>query len=131
MNSNCKYLFIYGTLLDADNEFGAYLRANSSPVATGSFPGMLYDMGEYPGAIHQPDTGSQVYGKILKLANNPEVLKTIDRYEGFGEGEQQPNLFIRQVIAVTTYIGVIDCWVYTYNLSTDGFPQIPSGKYKS
>lgn len=131
MNSNCKYLFIYGTLLDADNEFGTYLRANSTRIGKGYFPGILYDMGEYPGAISQPDTNKQVYGIIVALSGDTEVLKAIDSYEGFGEAEEQPNLFIRQMMSVTTGTAVINCWVYLYNLPIDGFPQIPSGKYRA
>ncbi|QKJ29577.1 gamma-glutamylcyclotransferase [Mucilaginibacter mali] len=130
MNSNCKYLFIYGTLLVAGNEFGAYLRANSTPFAKGNFAGLLYDLGEYPGAIHQPQTNSRVYGIIVKLNNDPVVLKTIDAYEGFGEDEEQPNLFIRKMLAINTGQGIVDCWIYLYNLPLDGFPLIPSGKYQ-
>lgn len=131
MNSYCKYLFIYGTLLDANNQFGAYLRANSSTITQGYFPGILYDMGEYPGAIYKPDSDSRVYGTIVELSEDSAVLKNIDAYEGYGENEAQPNLFTRHIAPITTGNSVLNCWVYFYNLPVGGFPQIISGNYRA
>jgi len=56
-------------------------------------------------------------------------LKYIDDYEGFGEDQEQPNLFIREMAQVETDIGRIDCWVYLYNLPVEGFRGIESGDY--
>lgn len=131
MNSNCKYLFIYGTLLDTDNDFGLYLRNNSVWVAKGSFTGLLYNMGEYPGAIYKTGVSNKVYGDIVELKNAASVLKLLDEYEGVGESEAQPNLYTRDIIPVATATGMIDCWVYLYNLPVDGLPLIASGKYKA
>ena len=125
----CRHLFIYGTLLSADNDFGAYLKKNSTYISSGSFSGLLYDMGEYPGAIYKPNISERVYGNIILLNDDPSVLKTIDEYEGFGENEEQPNLFVRELIPVETVSGVINCWVYLYNLSVAGHTQIISGCY--
>lgn len=130
MESDCKYLFVYGTLLDAYNEFGAYLKSNSVYVSKGSFPGLLYNIGEYPGAIYQPGATGLVYGDIVLLNDDPTILKAIDAYEGVGEDEMQPNLYIRLLVPVTTTSGTIDCWVYLYNLPVDGFKQITPGKYR-
>ena len=84
MESDCRYLFVYGTLLDNDNEFGAFLKKHSTYVSKGSFNGLLYDLGEYPGAIYKPGIKQQVHGSILLLNNDPEILSVIDEYEGYG-----------------------------------------------
>ena len=131
METDCKYLFIYGSLMDEANEFGAYLQQNSSHVAEGHFNGLLYDMGEYPGAVYAPDAITKVYGEIRLLNNPADALKIIDEYEGYGPDEVQPNLFIRHLIAVQTGINNIICWVYLYNLGTEAYKQILSGKYKA
>ena len=60
METDSKYLFIYGTLLNGDNEFGVYLRKHSRPYAPGYFNGHLYDLGEYPGAVYIPDSPQKV-----------------------------------------------------------------------
>jgi gamma-glutamylcyclotransferase (GGCT)/AIG2-like uncharacterized protein YtfP len=130
MESDCKYLFVYGSLLDSDNQFGAYLKNNSSFFTKGSFSGLLYDLGEYPGAVYKAEITDRVYGDIVLLNDNPSVLQTIDEYEGYGEEEEQPNLFVRFLVPVDTTSGIVDCWVYLYNLPVDGFKQIRSGKYK-
>jgi gamma-glutamylcyclotransferase (GGCT)/AIG2-like uncharacterized protein YtfP len=62
--------------------------------------------------------------------NDPaETLKVLDDYEGFGEEQEQPNLFVREVIEVEIDVKKLACWVYLYNLATDNYPQVLSGKY--
>jgi gamma-glutamylcyclotransferase (GGCT)/AIG2-like uncharacterized protein YtfP len=121
METDTKYLFVYGTLSTADNDFGTYLKANSKPVANGNFSGYLYDLGTYPGAVYDLRSNQQVYGKIVLLNDGPEILCEIDEYEGYGPNEKQPNLFVRKMIPVITETGVIDCWAYLYNLPTEGY----------
>jgi gamma-glutamylcyclotransferase (GGCT)/AIG2-like uncharacterized protein YtfP len=130
METDCKYLFIYGTLLHANNEFAIYLRKHSQPFAPGSFPGLLYDMGSYPGAVHNPSAAGKVFGNIVLLDENPEVLKVIDKYEGIGPDEPQPYLYLRELVPIQTTNEVMVCWVYLYNRPLDGFEQIVSGRYK-
>ena len=125
-----NYLFVYGTLLNADNEFAIYLKNNCSFFADGKFKGRLYDMGEYPGAIADDNYPDYVYGSIFIMSDAISDLKYLDDYEGFGPEQEQPNLFIRQIIGIESENEIIPCWVYTYNLSTDNFPQILSGRYK-
>jgi gamma-glutamylcyclotransferase (GGCT)/AIG2-like uncharacterized protein YtfP len=125
-----QLLFIYGTLLQSDNEFALYLQKNSSPHGKGKFKGKLYDIGEYPGAILTGDAEDHVHGHIV-LLNDTSVLKNLDRYEGYGPKELKPNLFIRKRIAIETETGLIECWVYFYNLPIDGLHQITSGEYVS
>jgi len=129
MDNNCDYLFVYGSLLNADNFYARYLKENSHPVAEGSFNGLLYDIGEYPGAIFNHMSDKRVYGTVVKLNNVSNALKIIDQYEGFGPTEEQPNLFVRQILVIDTPTGPLNCWVYLYNLPVTGFKLIPSGKY--
>ena len=129
MKETGNYLFVYGTLLDESNEFAIYLKGNCSFYNKGRFQGKLYDLGEYPGAIADRNNRCYVYGSIIELKNTAEALKYLDDYEGFGEEQEQPNLFIRTIISVETESGKIDCWAYLYNLSVDGFEVIESGDY--
>lgn len=127
MDNIPAYLFVYGTLLDTQNEFGAYLNQSCRFYAEGRFQGMLYDIGEYPGAVRGSE--SYVYGKVF-LVNDPNnVLKLLDEYEGFGPDELQPNLFVRELVPVETDKGMVECWTYLYNHPVDGLSMIGSGKY--
>ncbi len=129
MEKICNYLFVYGTLLDKSNEFGAYLNENCCFYADGKFKGWLYDIGEYPGAVPVADASDYVYGKIF-LVNDPDnVLKRLDDYEGSGANQPQPNEFTRQLVAVETTDETVQCWIYLYNLPVNKAFRISSGNY--
>jgi gamma-glutamylcyclotransferase (GGCT)/AIG2-like uncharacterized protein YtfP len=131
MIEKSNYLFVYGTLLDESNEFAIYLKQNCKFYDKGKLKGILYDLGEYPGAIADENYPDYVYGSIFKLNNTSEALKYLDDYEGFGEDQELPNLFIRAMVSVETGSGQMDCWVYLYNLPVAGFRLIESGDYVS
>ncbi len=60
-------LFVYGTLLDEDNKYGIYLRDNSTFFSSGKLEGILYDIGEYPGAVLLLGGNDYIYGIILEI----------------------------------------------------------------
>jgi gamma-glutamylcyclotransferase (GGCT)/AIG2-like uncharacterized protein YtfP len=125
-----KYIFVYGSLLDDRNEFAIYLKANCSFVCNARFKGILYNIGDYPGAVFNDDQGFYVYGKLFEIDDIENTLEVLDDYEGFGDNYAKPNEFVRKIREVeTSVMGPMRCWVYLYNLSVDGFKQILSGKY--
>ncbi|WP_158993278.1 gamma-glutamylcyclotransferase [Mucilaginibacter sp. L196] len=129
MKENNNYLFVYGTLLNESNEFAIYLKQNCNYFGKGKLKGRLYDLGEYPGAIPDENYPGYVYGSICELKNTAGALRFLDYYEGFGDDQDQPNLFIRELLGVETNGGLIDCWVYLYNLPVEDFRVIESGDY--
>lgn len=131
MEQTCNYLFVYGTLLSAGNQFAEYLKDNCTLNSHGRFKGRLYDIGEYPGAIADENYHNYVYGSIFSITNITEALEYLDDYEGYGDEQDQPNLFIRQMMGIETINGIINCWVYLYNLPVKGFKLIESGNYLS
>jgi len=125
---NNDLLFVYGSLLDSDNEFGHYLIHNADLVGPALFKGRLYDCGEYPGALAE-DNGYDIKGSIYRLRNETTALAVLDDYEGFGPDQEQPNLFVREPTAVSSNNQTIECWIYLYNLSVEGLTEITSGDY--
>lgn len=123
-----SYLFIYGTLLLADNEFAKYLKQNSTVIGVGKLNGYLYDTGDYPAAIADTKADSFIHGSIVRL-KDAKVLEYLDPYEGFGEGQPQPYLFIREIVDIETEKGSLKCWIYIYNQPIDNLKLIPSGDY--
>lgn len=128
MTDNPSLLFIYGTLLLKNNEFGAYLQNKCKVLSKGRIKGTLYDAGEYPGAIVD-DSGGYVYGSIYTLADGDEVLKTLDEYEGISINDPQPHEYLRLLIPVETEADTITCWVYVYNWPVDALTIIEGGDY--
>jgi gamma-glutamylcyclotransferase (GGCT)/AIG2-like uncharacterized protein YtfP len=122
-------LFVYGTLLQPGNNFADYLKQYCTYLSPGKTKALLYDIGEYPGAIIKNNTDSYIHGSVFKLLHPKENLRVIDDYEGFGPEQDQPNLYIRTVLSIETDTGIIDAWIYLYNLPVDSLPQIATGNY--
>lgn len=122
-------LFVYGTLLLADNEFANYLTRNSTFYCSGKIQGKLYDVGHYPALVKNTENNYDIKGTVYRLHKADEVLKYLDPYEGYGEGEEQPYLFMREALAIKTDDGDLICWVYLYNRSVAGLREIVTGDY--
>ncbi len=114
--------------MDSQNEFGLYLKRNAIFIDEGFAKGKLYNIGEYPGAILD-NKGYQVKGKIYQLNNIETNLQVLDDYEGYGDDQLQPNLFIRRLLKIKTQNGHLKCWIYLYNLPINGLIEITSGDY--
>lgn len=129
METTSPYLFVYGTLLLATNEFGQYLNTHCKLVGTGKFKGLLYDIGQYPGAIADDNASSYVYGSIFLMDNAPVVLQVLDDYEGLGLADPVPYEYLRELHKVETDNNPVNCWVYFYNWPVEKHHQILSGNY--
>ena len=124
-----ELLFVYGTLLTADNEYGLFLENNCRFYKQGKFKGRLYDIGHYPGAITDNTSCTYVYGSIYEIINADEVFKILDEYEGIADNEPLPHEYIRQKIKIETNDDFIICWTYLYNWPVNHFKEIVSGDY--
>ena len=131
MITNPDFLIVYGTLRPPfDNQFALYLRNRSRCVGEGTFVGRVFNMGSYPGAIYQQSVDTRVCGTVYDIGNQKETTLTyLDYYEGVGDDFEQPTEFIRAIIPVQVNNQTAECWVYLYNLSTDGKPIIESGDF--
>jgi gamma-glutamylcyclotransferase (GGCT)/AIG2-like uncharacterized protein YtfP len=129
MEQTNPYLFVYGTLLDNNNSYGAYLQQHCSLLQPGKLKGRLYDIGDYPGAIADVGSDQYVHGSIYLMDEPEKILEFIDDYEGFGDDQTQPNLFIRIQAVIETDTSKVECWVYVYNLPVEHLPRIRSGRY--
>ena len=91
------YLFVYGTLRkDYNHPMSKFLNAHSEWVDKGFFYGLLYDIGEYPGAIIDISNTKKVFGEIFQIKDTETLFKKLDTYEGFGDPFPKPHLFIRK-----------------------------------
>lgn len=126
-----QYLFVYGTLSPrrAPAEIAGAVR-RLRRMGPGTVRGKLYDLGEYPGAVLSRTSRSQVRGEIFELPEDPEVLRSLDDYEGFKPGSPKGSLFLRKKWPVTMNDGRrLTCWVYIYNGKPGAEQTIASGRY--
>jgi gamma-glutamylcyclotransferase (GGCT)/AIG2-like uncharacterized protein YtfP len=122
-----QYLFVYGTL---DPEHAppeiAVTVAKLRPVGKGSVQGVLYDLGDYPGAVFDTQKRDRIPGRVLRLPEDPEVLRELDEYEGYMPSNPKKSLFVRELRPVKLANGpVLRCWAYAYNRPLRAAPVIP------
>jgi gamma-glutamylcyclotransferase (GGCT)/AIG2-like uncharacterized protein YtfP len=126
------FLFTYGTLQpgDAPDEIASTL-ARLRPVGKGFVHGVLYDLGDYPGAVLDPSSKRRISGTVFRLSGDPNVLRKLDEYEEFDSTAPNRSLFIRTMQPVTLGTGrTLQCWVYTYNREPGTARILASGRYR-
>lgn len=124
------FLFAYGTLQPglAPPEI-APLMDGIPVIASGSVPGILYDLGGYPGALPDPRAESRIYGVIYQLPEDPAALAQLDAYE-FDPGAPAASRFLRQRHPVQLQNGrTLPCWVYVLSRAPAGAPILKSGVF--
>ena len=99
------------------------------PFGLGYIFGKLYDLGDYPGVIPNYKLNSKVFGKVVQLNALDWTLKILDDYEGIETNAPGSGLFRREKIDVFMENDIIPSWVYVYNHSVEGKPEIASGDY--
>jgi gamma-glutamylcyclotransferase (GGCT)/AIG2-like uncharacterized protein YtfP len=93
-------------------------------VGACSLPGVLYDLGDYPGLIEGEGI---VRAEIYSLPDKAALAK-LDAYEGFQEGDPTA-LFIRRRISIDSENP--ECWVYYYNRDLTGHLPLKTGDWMS
>lgn len=101
-------------------------------VGRGRIDGVLYDLGEYPGAIRtDADSGAQIKGELYELGNPKLAVKLLDQYEGFFPDGLQSSLFVRTTAPVTLENGQTkNAWVYVYNRPVNKAKLVCGGDYR-
>ncbi|MGH9840762.1 MAG: gamma-glutamylcyclotransferase family protein [Blastocatellia bacterium] len=127
----CKYLFVYGTLRPAIvREELRWLIEMLKPIGRATVRGRLYDLGEYPGAVLDPQCHTLVVGDLLELPANEQIVAALDEYEGCVEGDPDASLFVRSRCWVRLDDGrEIESWIYLYNRDVSSATLIPKGDY--
>lgn len=107
-------LFVYGTLMRGEPAHRLLL-GRATFLEEGHTSGVLLDLGRFPGVIEGP---GRVGGEVWRL-DRPELLQTLDDYEGYN--------FHRCRAAVTLANGRrVRCWIYFYRESRGPNERIPS-----
>lgn len=128
MASSPPLLATYGTLMRAfggPGQLGGTSAAvEASFVAPCRIPGILYDLGRFPGAV--PGDGV-IEGELFRL-RGPEVWAALDQYEGYDPDREENSLFVRRRVSLDDPANRT-AWVYWYNGDPTDHPRVPSGDW--
>jgi gamma-glutamylcyclotransferase (GGCT)/AIG2-like uncharacterized protein YtfP len=107
-------LFVYGTLRGVSpHPMARRLAARAKLLGAASAPGVLYDLGAYPGALFDLASRGRVRGEVYALHASDPLLRAIDAYEGCAEGEATNSGFRRVPLVVTLDGGrQLEAWSY-------------------
>lgn len=84
----------------------------------------------YPGLLHAASGGDIVYGDLFRMRDPDRLLAVLDDYEGIGPGNEEPTLYLRELLPVTLGDGnVTPAWTYIYNRPVDEAKRIASGRF--
>lgn len=123
-----EFLFVYGTLRKNFRLHHYLDRPDVHLICTGTIAGVLYDLGEYPGAL--PAEDSRVYGELYELKNPDVILPELDRIEGFDPNAENASLFVRRLVPVKSDDGdIASAWVYWLRILPEDARIITSGKF--
>lgn len=109
-----QYLFVYGSLRKgfAPPEI-AETAERLKLVGEGFVYGSLYDLDDYYALVLSGE--DEIFGQILELPDDDEVLRKLDEYEGFDPNNLEKSVFLRK--KTTAYLGDknLETWIYAYN----------------
>lgn len=128
---NNSYIFVYGLLKSTyKNEAATFVRTHAELVGRGNFPGYLYDIGTYPGAVFDETSPHLVHGEIYRITGDVAVLNQfLDEFEGVGPKFEQPNEYVKEVITIHSETDDYEASCYLYNRNSSGLKLIKSGVY--
>ena len=126
-----EYLFAYGTLIPGRSPDGIAPAVNQLQwIGEATVRGVLYDLGEFPGAVLDVSSDRTISGRVFRLPPDPKILTHFDRYEEFDPNFPECSLFVRKRHPVTLATGeVIPCWIYVYNGKPDQSRILEDGRY--
>jgi gamma-glutamylcyclotransferase (GGCT)/AIG2-like uncharacterized protein YtfP len=122
--SNPERIAFYGTLM-RDQGVQKELNAAVKLKHTGncSIPGVLYDLGEYPGIV---EGEGSVLAELYEILD-PSVLVALDEYEDFQPANPSQSLFVRRRVHLNN--PPMESWVYFYNHPVQGKKLIWHGDW--
>jgi len=123
------YLFVYGLLHPRfANPYSKLVTETSTFLDDGFTNGCLYEINGHPGLTLSKNANNKVFGSVWKI-NRPAILTKLDRFEGIGEGFEEPYEYRREIIPVQMKSRKLHCWAYLYNWTVRDEQLIPSGNY--
>jgi gamma-glutamylcyclotransferase (GGCT)/AIG2-like uncharacterized protein YtfP len=119
-NARPALLFLYGSLMRGQSAH-RLLRGRATFVDEATVAGTLLDLGRFPGVVAGR---GRVRGEVWRF-EAPEVLRTLDEYEGYN--------FERRTTTATLASGRrVRAWLYRYRprATASTFTVVPEGDWR-
>lgn len=130
MHRTTEYMFVYGSLRSGfRNPAYDYLTQYFSLLGNAVVRGKLYDNGLYPVAV-PTEEDVVLHGELYKINNPLEMdwaFMQLDDYEGLNVEQGETPLYRRGLVSVFKDGAELPAWVYWFNGSTEGLPEIEGG----
>ena len=129
--SMTERLFVYGTLRkNAAHPMHRLLRRHARFESQATFPGRMFDLGDYPGVVPDSAGTHRVLGELYSFQAPALLLPALDRYEGCTDFNDPPQEFRRERHRVfPAGTSGTEAWIYIFNQPVDGLRLIPGGDY--
>jgi gamma-glutamylcyclotransferase (GGCT)/AIG2-like uncharacterized protein YtfP len=124
-------VFVYGTLMRGfDHPMSKLLASSADFLGDASCGGRLYMITHYPGLLHAAADADIVHGDLFRMRDPDTLLAVLDDYESIGPEQEEPMLYLRELLPVTLGDGsVVQAWTYIYNRPVDEAKRIASGRF--
>ncbi len=124
-------IFVYGTLMRGfDHPMSKLLASSADCLGEASCRGRLYMIAHYPGLLHPSADADIVHGDLFRMRDPDTLLAVLDYYESIGPEQEEPMLYLRELLPVTLGDGsALQAWTYIYNRPVDEAKRIASGRF--
>ena len=128
--TDCRSLFVYGTLRRGFRLHHYLVRLGASFQMEARVAAELFDLGSYPGARPAQGSGQWVRGELFQLPQPATDLKVLDRVEDFNATAPERGKFIRDLAEVILATGARQlAWVYWLGTNAGAGRRIAQGDY--
>ena len=130
MSTTSSKIFVYGSLRSgfrnpADEYLTRYFKYSGEALVKGKF----FDAGSYPVALATNDEHF-ILGELYTMNSEEEfswAFTQLDDYEGLNVEVGETPLYKRSLVEVYQNGETQIAWIYWYNQSVDGMPEIETG----
>lgn len=130
MNAVCDKVFVYGTLRSGFPLHRHLREGGARLLGRGTIRGLLYDLGNYPGAVRSKSPLDEIEGELYQLLSPDEQLALLDEIEEFYSEQPSASLYIRELSQVQLPTGRrLEAWVYFLPQKPPGARLISSNDY--
>ena len=130
MNNNIYQLFVYGSLRSGfRNPVYQYLTKYFHLLGEAIVKGKLYDKGDFPVAVATIEE-KFISGELYEVNDPAEfswAIEQLDDYEGMNVETGEQPLYIRESVTAYQNGRPTTAWIYWFNGSISGLPEIASG----
>ena len=130
MNSTSYKIFVYGSLRSGFRNLAyeyltRYFKYSGEALVKGKF----FDAGSHPVALPTEDEHF-ILGELYSMHSEDEfswAFEQLDDYEGLNVETGETPLYKRNLVEVFQNGETEIAWIYWYNKSTEGMPEIETG----